>query len=119
MSGALAATAENLTVFAMDPTDYVGNPAQFSVDLTCTPTATLAVTPGTTCTATPAGNGSFSQNVQRLGFYAENSWRVTPQPYRELRRALRHHVWTFQRLGPHAGTEPGVPHAPGFANPSE
>jgi len=77
MSGALAATAENLTIFAMDPADYVGNPAQFSVDLTCTPTLTLAVTPGTTCTPTPAGNGSFSQDVQRLGLYAQNSWRVT------------------------------------------
>jgi outer membrane receptor protein involved in Fe transport len=79
LSGALSATAENLTVFAMDPADYVGNPAQFSVDLTCTPTPMLPVTPGTTCTSTPAGNGSFSQNVQRLGLYAENSWRVTPR----------------------------------------
>ncbi len=77
LSGALAATAENLTVFALDPTDYLGNAAQFSVDLTCTPTSTLAVTPGTTCTSTPAGNGSFSQNVQRLGLYAEDSWRAT------------------------------------------
>ena len=28
---------------------------------------------------TPAGDGSFSQNVQRLGLYAEDSWRVTPR----------------------------------------
>jgi hypothetical protein len=77
MSGALPGTAENLTVFAMDPADYLGNPQQFSVDLTCTPTLTLAVTPGTTCANTPAGNGSFSQNVQRLGFYAQDSWRLT------------------------------------------
>ena len=49
------------------------------MDLTCTPTATLQVTPGTTCSSTPAGNGSFSQNVQRLGFYAQDSWRVTPR----------------------------------------
>jgi len=35
------------------------------------------VTPNTTCTSTPAGDGSFSQNVQRLGLYAEDSWRVT------------------------------------------
>ncbi|HMD97021.1 MAG TPA: TonB-dependent receptor [Terriglobia bacterium] len=79
LSGALAATAENLTVFALDPADYVGSPAQFSVDLTCTPTPALSVTPGTTCTSTPAGNGSFSQNVQRLGLYAQNSWRATPR----------------------------------------
>lgn len=78
MSGALPGTAENLTIFALNPTDYLGNPGQFSVDLTCTPTTTLTVTDGTTCANTPAGNGSFSQNVQRLGFYAQDSWRMTP-----------------------------------------
>jgi len=77
MSGALPGNAENLTVFAQNPTDYLSNPAQFAVDLTCTPTTTLQVTSGTTCASTPAGNGSFSQNVQRLGLYAEDSWRVT------------------------------------------
>src|SRR5580704_4090420 len=77
LSGALPGNAENLTVFAQDPTAYANNPAQFAVDLTCTPTATLQVTPGTTCSSTPAGDGSFSQNVQRLGLYAQDSWRVT------------------------------------------
>jgi Carboxypeptidase regulatory-like domain/TonB dependent receptor len=77
LSGALPANPENLTIFAQDPTVYANNPAQFAVDLTCTPTATLQVTPGTTCSSTPAGDGSFSQNVQRLGFYAQDSWRVT------------------------------------------
>jgi outer membrane receptor protein involved in Fe transport len=79
MSGALPSNPENLTVFAQNPVDYLANPAQFAVDLTCTPTASLAVTPGTTCTSTPAGNGSFSQNVQRLGMYVQDSWRVTPR----------------------------------------
>jgi len=74
LSGALPGTAENLTIFAMNPTDYVANPAQFTIDLACGPGATQ----GTTCTSTPATNGSFSQNVQRLGFYAEDSWRATP-----------------------------------------
>jgi hypothetical protein len=77
MSGALSANAENLTVFAMDPADYLSNPQQFAVDLACTPNGALTVTPGTTCSSTPAGDGSFSQNVQRLGFYAQDSWRVT------------------------------------------
>jgi hypothetical protein len=77
MSGALSGTAENLTVFAEDPTFYAGNPQQFTVDLNCTPTPTLQVTPGTSCMSTPASNGSFSQNVQRLGFYAQDSWRAT------------------------------------------
>lgn len=73
LSGALASTAENLTVFALNPSAYVGNPAQFTADLTCASDAT----PGTTCTASPAANGSFSQNVQRLGFFAEDSWHAT------------------------------------------
>jgi hypothetical protein len=34
---------------------------------------------GINCTFTPAGDGSFSQNVQRLAFYAEDSWRVSHQ----------------------------------------
>jgi hypothetical protein len=77
LSGALPANPENLTIFAQDPTVYANNPTQFAVDLTCTPTATIQVTPGTTCSSTPAGDGSFSQNVQRLGFYTQDSWRVT------------------------------------------
>lgn len=74
LSGALSGTAETLTTFPLDPTYYLANPAQFSADLVCGPTAT----PGATCTNTPAGNGSFSQNIQRLGLYVENSWRETP-----------------------------------------
>jgi hypothetical protein len=78
LSGALSGNSENLTVFAQNPADYLSNPQQFAVDLSCTPSAMLAVTPGTTCSNTPAGNGSFSQNLQRVGFYAQDSWRVTP-----------------------------------------
>jgi len=75
LSGALPGNAENLTVFAQNPADYLADPQQFAVDLVCGPTAT----PGTTCASTPAGNGSFSQNVQRLGLFAQDSWRVTPR----------------------------------------
>jgi hypothetical protein len=81
MSGALTANAENLVALVLNPTDYTANAAseqQFSNDLTvCSATPSPNITPGTTCTATPAGDGSFSQNVQRLGLYAEDSWRVT------------------------------------------
>jgi hypothetical protein len=79
LSGALPGNAENLTVFAQDPANYLGNPQQFAVDLACKPTATLSVTNGTLCTSTPAGNGSFSQNLQRLGLYLQDSWRVKPR----------------------------------------
>jgi hypothetical protein len=73
LGGALSGTAENLTVFALNPSDYLQNQTQFTADLNCAPNAT----PGTTCTNTPAGDGSFSQNVQRLGLYAQDAWHAT------------------------------------------
>jgi outer membrane receptor protein involved in Fe transport len=65
MSGALPGTAETLHQFPLNPTDYLADPAQFASDF------------NTGSQFTPASNGSFSQNVQRLGFYAEDSWRLT------------------------------------------
>jgi carboxypeptidase family protein len=79
LSGALSGTAENITAFAEDPEFYAANPAQFAADLNCSGAGGLAITPGTNCTSLPASDGSFSQNVQRLGFYAEDSWRLTPR----------------------------------------
>jgi hypothetical protein len=78
LSGALSGTAEHLTIFGMNPANYIGNPQQFTVDLNCTPMFGLMPSPGTSCVSTPAANGSFSQDVQRLGIYAQDSWRVTP-----------------------------------------
>jgi hypothetical protein len=65
LSGALAATAETLVSLPENPDFYLANPAQFTADI------------ATGSTFTPAGDGSFSQNVQRLGLYAQDSWRVT------------------------------------------
>jgi hypothetical protein len=65
LSGALAATAETLVTLPEDPTFYLANPSQFTADI-----AAGSV-------FTPAGDGSFAQNVQRLGLYAQDSWRVT------------------------------------------
>jgi len=65
LSGALTANAETLVTFPQDPTYYLANPTQFPIDYAAG------------SAFTPAGDGSFSQNVQRLGFYAEDSWRVT------------------------------------------
>ncbi len=67
LSGALAATAETLVTLPENPTFYVGNPAQFTADIAAN------------SAFTPAGDGSFSENVQRLGLYVEDSWRVTPR----------------------------------------
>jgi hypothetical protein len=65
LSGALASNAESLITLPHDPTFYLANPAQFPIDY-----AAGSV-------FTPASDGSFSQNVQRLGLYAEDSWRVS------------------------------------------
>jgi hypothetical protein len=66
LGGAFPGNAETLYTFPQDPTYYVANPAQFGVDYAAG------------AASTPAGDGSFSQNVQRLALYAQDSWRVTP-----------------------------------------
>ena len=65
LDGALTANRENLVTFPRNPTYYLADPAQFAVDYAN----------GTS--VTPAGDGSFSQKVERLGLYAEDSWRAT------------------------------------------
>lgn len=72
LSGALSGTAETLLQYMNDPSFYAANPSQFYFNLTCTnPPADV------TCTQTTAGDGSFTQSVRRLGFYAQDSWRVS------------------------------------------
>ena len=66
LDGALASNAETLVTFPVDPTFYLTNTAQFTADLA---NGSVSV---------PASNGVFSQNLQRLGLYAEDSWRVRP-----------------------------------------
>jgi len=66
LSGALSANAETLVTFPQDPIYYLANPTQFATDYQ------------NGAVSTPASDGSFSQNVQRLGLYAEDSWRVAP-----------------------------------------
>ena len=66
LSGAFPGNQETLHTFPNDPTFYLTDPAQFTADYENGETIT------------PARDGSFSQNVQRLALYAEDSWRVTP-----------------------------------------
>jgi hypothetical protein len=75
LSGALAGNAETLIQYPENPSFYAANPSQFYNDLTCTQPVPADIN----CTATPAADGSFVQNVQRLGLYAEDSWRMTPR----------------------------------------
>jgi hypothetical protein len=74
LRGALASTAEHLVQFTQDPSFYLSDPAQFVADYNC---AAVAL-PDTTCTDTSSGNGAFSQSLRRLGFFAEDSWRIKP-----------------------------------------
>jgi Carboxypeptidase regulatory-like domain/TonB dependent receptor len=75
LSGAFASTAETLAQYVNNPTYYVQNPGVFGafspqcIDFTASD--------GSSCSYTPGGNGGFSQNVQRLALYAEDSWRVS------------------------------------------
>jgi len=75
LSGALTSNAETLLTYTQDPTFYAANPSTFYANLNCAP----PIPDGVDCTANPATDGGFSQNVQRLGFYAEDSWRIRPQ----------------------------------------
>ena len=82
LSGALAATAEYFYSPPQDPSFYLSNHrGQLAAILSCNPNDPANQPPNPSCpftTFTPAGDGSFSQNVQRLGIYAQDSWRVTP-----------------------------------------
>ena len=112
MSGALSGTAENLTVFPLDPTNYLERSATIlgGSDLRRRPPLR-----GPPASDTPAANGSFSQNLQRLGFYAEDSWRCNPASDVELRIAVRHDGWTVHCLRPLAVAKPCLADDRGFA----
>jgi hypothetical protein len=65
LGGAFPGNAETLYTFPQDPSFYVANPTQFPIDRAAG------------AQFTPESDGSFSQNVQRLALYAQDSWRVT------------------------------------------
>src|SRR6202453_3148938 len=78
LSGAFASTAEQLIKYPSNPDYYVANPSQFFFAPPSSPCNPPIVTAsGISCAYTPAGDGTFSQNVQRLAFYGEDSWRVS------------------------------------------
>jgi hypothetical protein len=68
LSGAFPGNAETLYSFPKDPSFYTASPAnllQFPLDYAAG------------AQGTPASDGSFSQNVQRLALYAQDSWRLS------------------------------------------
>jgi hypothetical protein len=74
LGGAFAATDETFIQYVSNPDVYAQNPGSFYFSPRC---AAGPPPDGSSCNFTPAGNGSFSQNVQRLGLYAQDSWRVS------------------------------------------
>lgn len=77
LSGALSGNAETLLLYPNDPSFYAADPSQFFFSNGCVTQPSAAS--GITCQFTPAANGVFTQNVQRLGVYAEDSWRIMPR----------------------------------------
>lgn len=65
LSGKLSDNPETLFILPENPSFYVANPGALAADL---------ADPANQVTS--GGNGSFAQNVQRLGFYAQDSWRI-------------------------------------------
>jgi Carboxypeptidase regulatory-like domain/TonB dependent receptor len=68
LGGAFPGNQETLYSFPNDPSYYLENAsnlAQFPLDYV------------SGASTTPASDGSFSQSVQRLALYAQDSWRVT------------------------------------------
>ena len=78
LGGAFAATNETFIQYINNP-DHYADPSHTG-EFYFSPQCEAGEPPdGSTCTFTPAGDGRFSQNVQRLGLYAQDSWRVTHQ----------------------------------------
>jgi hypothetical protein len=88
LGGAFASTAEQIIKYPSNPDCYVNPPGADCGGITsalpfyyvspaaqCNPQPSAAS--GITCSYTAAGDGSFSQNAQRLAFYAEDSWRAS------------------------------------------
>jgi hypothetical protein len=88
LGGGFADTAEQIVQYPSNPDCYISQPGADCGGITsplpfydvapsaqCNPAPSAAS--GITCTYTPAGDGSFSQNVQRFAFYAEDSWRIS------------------------------------------
>jgi len=78
LRGALTGNPETLFSYPQDPSFYVANPgvlARCPNPLPSSPDPNFPDCP--TENASGASDGSFSQSIQRLGFYAEDAWRVT------------------------------------------
>jgi hypothetical protein len=65
LSGEMASSPERLVIFPQDPAYYLSSGQSI-----------LPIIQNTLLTG--GGNGGFAQNIQRLGLYVQDSWRVLP-----------------------------------------
>jgi hypothetical protein len=63
LGGAFPSNTETLYQFPQNPTYYLANPAQFTADMSAG-------------ASTSNLGGGFSQDIQRLAFYAQDSWQL-------------------------------------------
>ena len=83
LSGAFPGNQETLYQLPDDPVYWVQSPANmavFAAIVACDPALPVNQPPNPPCPDTkftPTSDGSFSQSVQRLGLYAEDSWRIS------------------------------------------
>jgi hypothetical protein len=102
LSGAFPGTAETLAQYVNNPTYYIQNPGVFG---TFNPQCVnFTASDGSTCSFTPAGDGSFSQSVQRMALYAEDSWRSRPT-HGQLRLALAVDLGAIHGFGTDRGRQ--------------
>src|SRR5579859_7839790 len=66
LSGRLADNPETVHILPQDPSFYIANPGAFATDFN--DPANQSVSGG--------NNGRFAQNIQRIGFYAQDAWRI-------------------------------------------
>ena len=79
LRGSLSGNAETLFAYPRDPSFYVANPSVLPSCPSPLPGAPDANFPDCpTENASGPSDGTFSQSIRRLGFYAQDSWRVTP-----------------------------------------
>ncbi len=79
LSGRLSDNGEIVHTLPNDPSFYIANPGAFSADFKdpANQIANCAAdSPAGECLAT--NDGRFAQNVQRLGLYIQDSWRIRP-----------------------------------------
>lgn len=66
LSGRVSDNPETVHILPQDPSFYIANPGAFATDFN--DPANQSVSGG--------DNGRFAQNIQRLGFYAQDAWRI-------------------------------------------